>query len=98
MNQGIITKLEIQKRNQERVNVFIDDEFAFGLSLIDAAKLRKGQQLSEIEIEALQNEDDIQKAVDRAIGYLSRRPRSVQEIQQYLRKKKIPEDIIDDMP
>ena len=27
-----ITKIEIQKRNKERVNLFLDDEYAFSLS------------------------------------------------------------------
>ncbi len=39
---GIITALQIQKRNKERVNLFLDGEFAFAISLLDAARLRKG--------------------------------------------------------
>lgn len=29
---NIITKIEVQKRNKERVNIFIDEEYAFGIS------------------------------------------------------------------
>ena len=34
---NIITKLEIGKRNKERINVYIDDEFAFSLSAVGVA-------------------------------------------------------------
>ncbi len=91
----VITALEVQKRNKERVNVYLDDEFAFGLHIMEAAKLRKGQDLTEAEIDALTNEDAIQKAVDRAIDFLSYRPRSTQEVRQNLVKKEIPESVID---
>ena len=42
---GRITAIRVQKHNDKRANVFIDDEFAFGLDLIEAAKLSKGQYL-----------------------------------------------------
>lgn len=91
----VVTALEVQKRNKDRVNVYLDDEFAFGLPLLEAAKLRKGQNLTDEEIEYLTNEDAIQKAVDRAINFLSFRPRSTHEVRQNLVKKEIPESVID---
>lgn len=91
----VITALEVQKRNKDRVNVYLDDEFAFGLPIMEAAKLRKGQTLTSTEIDALTDEDAIQKAVDRAMDYLSYRPRSTQEVRQNLVKKEIPESVID---
>ena len=48
----IITALEVQKRDKERVNVYLDGEFAFGLPVIEAARLHTGQELSEDEIKA----------------------------------------------
>lgn len=91
----VITALEVQKRNKDRVNIYLDDEFAFGLPIMEAAKLRKGQTLTEAEIDALTNEDAIQKAVDRAIDYLSYRPRSTREVRQNLVKKEVPEPVIE---
>ena len=40
-----ITRLQIQKNNKERVNVFLDDEYAFAVALDIAVELRKGQEL-----------------------------------------------------
>ena len=45
-----ITRLQIQQKNKERVNIFLDEEYAFSLELMLAAGLRKGQQLTEAEI------------------------------------------------
>ncbi len=38
---GIITTLSVQKTNKSRVNIFLDGKFAFGLTLIQAAALKK---------------------------------------------------------
>lgn len=90
-----ITALELQKRDTERVNVFLDGEYAFSVSLIQAAALRKGQELSAAEIVTLRYESDINKAVDTAARFLSYRPRSVAEIRQHLAKKSLPQPVID---
>lgn len=81
---GTITAMEIQHRNRERVNVYLDDSFAFGLSAILAAGLHKGQTLSDSEIAALRAQDEGEQAYERAIRYLGVRPRSIGEIRRYL--------------
>jgi regulatory protein len=94
LDMSIITALEIQKRNKERVNVYLDHEFAFGLTLMEAAKLRKGQTLTAGEITVLTHEDAINQAVNRAIDFLSYRPRSSEEVRRNLVKKNIPETVV----
>ncbi len=94
---GIITALKFQQRNQERVNVYLDGAYAFGLAATEAAHLRKGQTLSDEEIAALQAEDDRQKAYDQAVRFLSYRPRSRVEVERYLRDKKMSPDVIADV-
>ncbi len=92
---GKVTALSVQKRNQERVNVYIDDEFAFGLAYVAAARLRVGQELSPDEINELQNQDTVEKAKDSAYTLISLRPRSTAEIQQSLKKKGYDLDVIE---
>ena len=94
MPEGKITALRAQKRNKERVNVYIDGEFAFGLNMMDAASLRTGQILTEAEITRLQHGDAVVKAVDTAANYLSYRPRSNVEVRRRLNKKYDP-DIVE---
>lgn len=91
-----ITALQYQKKNAERVNVYLDGEFAFGLNALDAATLRQGQQLSDDDIAALKAKDSVVKAVNKGIDLLSYRPRSTQEIRQALADKDISALVIDD--
>lgn len=92
---GKITALEVQKKNKERVNVYLDDAFAFGLNLMDAAALRKGQVLTQADITRLQYGDAVVRAVDAAANFLSYRPRSSAEVRQNLqKKKKYPAEVI----
>jgi len=82
-----ITRLVVQKKDKKRVNLYLDDEFAFGLALAEAMHLKVGQLLDEKQIAILQDKDAYQKALARALNYLTRRPRSVKEIERYLLKK-----------
>ncbi len=92
---GKITALTRQKRNPDRVNVYLDDEFAFGLAAIAAVSLRVGQTLSSAEIERLKGTDLEEKAKNVAIGYIEYRPRSIAETRQHLQKKEYPDDVIE---
>jgi len=92
---GTITTLVAQKRNKERVNVYLDGEFAFGLALIEALKLHKGQQLSDDDIARLKALDEIEVAHDRALNFLSYRPRSSEEVRRNLHQKEFAEQAIE---
>jgi regulatory protein len=92
---GTITALVAQKKNQDRVNVYLDGQFAFGLAAIEAIKLRRGQVLSDADIERLQAADDVEKAREKALRFLSNRPRSEWEVRQNLRKASYEDEIID---
>lgn len=92
---GTVTALIVQKRNKKRVNVFLDGEFAFGLALIEAAKLHKGQRLTDEDIDHLKALDEIEVAHERALNFLSYRPRSIEEVQRNLRDKQIGETAIE---
>jgi regulatory protein len=86
---GTITALVIQKKNKERVNLFLDDTFALAVSLNAALNLRKGQYLTDEEIADLKFNDEVSRAYQRSLNYLGYRARTQQEIEQYLQKKGI---------
>jgi regulatory protein len=88
---GKITGLKYQKKNPDRVSVYLDGRFAFGLPAILAARLKPDQFLTDAEIEVLQAEGDTEKAYNRALDYLEYRPRSRQEIARYLQKRDMPQ-------
>ncbi len=87
-----ITALTAQKRNRERVNVYLDGEFAFGLARIVAAWLQVGQELSEERIVDLQAEDQRESAYQQALRFIQYRERSEAEVQRYLKENKVPEE------
>lgn len=92
-----ITAIEAQKKRSNRVNVFLDGEFAFGLERITAAWLRVGQELDEKKIEQLQAEDARERALQQALLFLSYRARSESEIRKNLRKHEIPDPVIEEI-
>jgi regulatory protein len=90
-----ITAIEIQKKNPNRVNIYLDDQFAFGLSRLVAAWLSAGQTLSDEKIIALQAEDAREVAMQKALRFLGYRARSMQEVRANLEKHEIPDAVID---
>jgi regulatory protein len=92
---GIITALVVQKKNKERVNIYLDGEFAFGLAMIEALKLKKGQQLDDAEIKRLKTLDEIEVAKDHALNFLSYRPRSADEVKRNLREKGYSDSVLE---
>ncbi|MBN1956291.1 MAG: RecX family transcriptional regulator [Anaerolineae bacterium] len=92
---GQITALKVQKRNPQRVNVFLDGQFAFGLAAIEAAHLRTGQFLSDDEVASLKGRDAVERAADRALNLLSYRPRSQVEVRRRLAEKGFEDEAID---
>jgi len=94
-NVPVITTLEVQKRNKERVNVYLDGEYAFSLGMIDAMRLHKGQALTEDEITRLKGDDLVLRAVESASRFLGHRPRSIAEVRRNLVGKEFDPGVID---
>lgn len=92
-----ITALEAQQRHAERVNVFLDGEFAFGLAVITAqqAGLHVGRELSPAEVDELLAEDVFQKAFARALILLGYRPRSEAEVRRRLNRAKFEPPVVE---
>lgn len=91
----VITALEVQKRNKERANVYLDGEYAFSLALMEAAKLHKGQVLADDEIIRLKDEDLVGRAVESAARFLGHRPRSVAEVKRNLTGKDFDPGVVE---
>jgi regulatory protein len=89
-----ITALTAQKRNHQRVNVYLDGEFAFGLSRLVAAWLQVGQTISDEKVEQLKADDGREVAYQQATRYLAYRPRSEAEVRQHLESQDLPPEAI----
>src|SRR6266704_4452832 len=92
-----ITALEPQMNNPDRINLFVDGRFLMGVNTVIVLRmgLRLEQELSPEQLELLHSEEVEQRAVDRALNYLSYRPRSREEVRRYLRRKETSPEIIE---
>lgn len=90
-----ITKIEVQKRNKNRVNLYLNDEFFCGLSLETVVRnhLKEGQNISEQDVEYLKNETEKQVALEKATGYISKCQKTKKQIREYLQKKGFEEEV-----
>ena len=88
-----ITAIKPQKRSKNRVNVFLDGKFAFGLVLQHAHDLNVGQVLSGSDVVRLQVEDEVEKAHDKVLGFLAHRPRSEAEVSTRLARHGFPKEV-----
>jgi regulatory protein len=93
----LITKIEVQKKRKDRYNIYIDDEFQFGLDENTLIKfdLRKGIEITEAEIEKIENEEVNAKAFNAAASFLKTRERSRKEIRDKLKAKEYYESVIE---
>jgi regulatory protein len=90
-----ITAIKAQKRNRQRVNIYLDGAFAFGLSRFVAAWLEPGRKLTEAEIKKLQENDTYEVAFQKALQFIHYRPRSVEETRRRLAKKGFSDEVVE---
>ncbi len=86
----VITSIEQAKKREERVNVFLDDNFWVGLDKNQLIQfgLHKGKVITEEDKRHIEEESMFYKLLERVINYTLIRPRSKFEIFQYLTLKK----------
>ena len=81
-----VTKLSSQKKDPNRVNVYIDEEFFCGLSLDSVAKFNiyLGKELSEEDLEKILFEELKNRFSHRAMSYISRAIKTEFQVRKYL--------------
>jgi regulatory protein len=95
---GTVTNLKSQVRDPERVSVFIDEQFSFGISLeiVLAEGVRVGEVLDTERVKALVAKDEVGRATGAALNLLARRPRSSQEVRTRLKQRGFAEPAVDE--
>lgn len=88
-----ITALKAQTKNRQRLNIYLDGEYAFSLSRIVAAWLQVGQSLDEEKIAKLLADDQVESTYQRALRLISIRPRTEKELEQYFTKWSVPPSV-----
>ncbi|MCK9504887.1 MAG: RecX family transcriptional regulator [Porticoccaceae bacterium] len=90
-----ITSIKVQKHNQQRVSIYLDGEYAFGLSRFVATWLSPGQKLTSADIDRLREEDSYEIAFQKALAFINHRPRSVGETRLRLQEKGFSDALVE---
>ena len=92
-----ITNIELQKKDETRVNLYLDDKFYAGISLelVMKHQLKKGMELDKAFLDEIILEDEKGKAFDKALKYISSTLKTTRQIRDYLRKKEYNPQTID---
>jgi regulatory protein len=97
IRSGTITALETQVRHNDRVNVSLDGAFAFGLnaSIVLEQRLYVGQELSEDDVRALRESEDVSTATHAAIRLVAHQARTESELRKRLARNGFPAPAIE---
>ncbi|NJN19429.1 MAG: regulatory protein RecX [Oscillochloris sp.] len=97
MPTGKVTAIRAQQRNSQRVSLFIDGEFALGVSLNTLAheRIAVGSEIDEEAWIRLEQVEQADQALQAAARQLEVRPRSVAELRTFLRRKQHPPEAIE---
>ncbi|WP_312699711.1 RecX family transcriptional regulator [Sedimentibacter sp.] len=92
-----ITKIEYQKKNKDRVNVYIDDNFSFGIDLNIMIKysLTKNMELSDEFIEDILKAEEEINVYNYGLTVLSRSLKSEKQLKEKMLEKGYDTDLVD---
>lgn len=82
----MITAIEAQKRNKDKVNLYLDGEFACSLTAesVVRARLKIGQELSEEKLREILATSETELAFKKALDYISRAMKTEKQVKDYL--------------
>jgi len=86
---SLITKIEVQKNDDTRANIYVDDKFYAGVSieLIVKNQLKKGLEIENQLLDDIIIEDEKSSALSKALKYSSSNLKTKKQIRDYLKKK-----------
>jgi regulatory protein len=93
---GLITAIEPQKNRGNRRSVFVDGEFVAGVheDIVMNLGLAVGQAVDTHRLGELLRAETVRKARERALGLISYRDRSKDEVRRRLVGSDFPEDVV----
>ncbi|MGL4453421.1 MAG: recombination regulator RecX [Sarcina sp.] len=91
-----ITDIQVQKRNNERVNVYVDGEFTFACDseFVYKEKLKTGMQIDLEKIKKIVIEDELKKCKNTALRIVERSFKSENEVHKKLIEKGYEEEVV----
>lgn len=92
-----ITKIEVQKRNKERVNLFLDDEYAFSISveLVYKEHLKINDKVDYKKLRELAEKESFSRCKETALRIIEKSYKTEKEVREKLKQKGYEENAID---
>lgn len=92
-----ITKIEIQKRNKERVNLFLDGEYAFSISaeLVYKEHLKVNDEIDYKEIKDLAEKESFSRCKESGLRIIEKNYKTEKEVRDKLKQKGYEENAIE---
>ncbi|MDU6249709.1 MAG: recombination regulator RecX, partial [Paeniclostridium sordellii] len=71
---AIITKIEAQKKKEDRVNIYLNEQFFMGIykELVFTLNLKKGMEIDEDTLRSMLHDEMYIKAKNKALNILSK--------------------------
>jgi regulatory protein len=84
-----ITKIETQKRNKNRVNIYLDDRYAFAINaeLVYREGLKVNLEVDEEKLHNVSKKENLSKCKETALKIIERSYKTEKEIKEKLREK-----------
>lgn len=91
-----ITAVSAQAKNKERVNIYLDGEFAAGVSLetVMSLRLKVGDEIDEEKLKSLLELSERTDAANKAVKYISGALKTKKQVKDYLLKKGFSEETV----
>ena len=95
----IVTDIKQQKRSKGRFSVYVDGKYEFSLGDLELSmsELRVGREVTVADVEHFRGQGEETKAYHKALGYIGIRPRSEWEMREYLGRKEIAGETVDEV-
>ncbi|CUP65758.1 recombination regulator RecX [Clostridium baratii] len=92
-----ITKIETGKRNKERVNVYIDDEYAFSINmeLVYKFGLKVNEEVNKEKLIEISKSENLSKCKESALRTIERSYKTEKEIRDKLLSKEFDIETVD---
>lgn len=93
---SIITKIEVQKRNNERVNLFLDGEYAFAISaeLVYTERLKVNDEIDYNKFKILAEKESLSRCKESALRIIEKSYKTEKEVRDKLKQKGYEENAI----
>lgn len=83
-----ITDIKQAVKNQDRVNIFVNNKYSFSLNIAQVVdfKIKIGRELTEEELEEMKKASAFGKMYQRTLEWVLTRPRSIRETYDHLKQ------------